>query len=68
MWEHKDVTAAMLEAYEGSRQEREQREPSSFLRDKLLPFVVPAVFLGSALYALMRVIAKVIARRGTRSN
>ena len=52
----------MLEAYERRRQEREQREPSSFLRDKLLPFLLPAAFLGSALYALIRVIAKVIAR------
>jgi len=42
--------------------ELEQRKPSSFLKDKLLSFLLPAVFLGSALYALIRVIPKVIAR------
>jgi hypothetical protein len=52
----------MLGANERHRQEREQRDPSSFLKDKLLPLLVPAVFLGPALYALIRVIAKVIAK------
>jgi len=61
MWERTGIVS-MLEAYEGRRQERDQSEPSSFLRDRLLPFMLPAVLLGSALYSFIRIIAKAIVR------